>query len=145
MVPVQVLSRVLEFAIYSLVRLLQNLRPRSFRSPKMRFHIVDKHRQALRSVPELCGTRAIFFRLMDHDPRLAEMDLRPAQWLAIPVVLSETECLTQPLNRFGKALILDVRQQGVSGQRAILDHCVSSRCRVPVIPGTAPPPHECQW
>jgi hypothetical protein len=38
---------------------------------------------------------------MKHYPGIAEMHLRAGYWLAITVVLGETECFRQPNQRIG--------------------------------------------
>jgi toxin HigB-1 len=50
MVPIQILSRILKLAVDRLVRLLQNFRPRRLRPLVMPLHILNKHRQTLRTI-----------------------------------------------------------------------------------------------
>jgi hypothetical protein len=100
MVAIEILGTVLEFAIDSLVEILQDLGTRRFRPLEVRIDMVDKQSQALRSVAEFCRTRAALSRPYQHDPGVAEMHLRAASRIAIAVVLGKTEGFAEPGNSF---------------------------------------------
>src|SRR6266436_4515021 len=128
MVPIEVLGRILEFSISSFVWLLLNFRARRLGSLKVSLHILNKNRQALRSIAKFRRAPATCPRLPKHDPCIPQMHLRPADRLAITVMLAESECSAQPGNGAGQVLIRNVRQYRIRRHRTILDHaCVTSR------------------
>jgi len=125
MVAVEVLGCVLEFAIDGFVRILQDLGASGFCALEMRFKILNKHGQALRSRAQLSRGRGACARPVEHNPGIAEMHLRAADRLrgiAIAVVFNEAEGFAQPSNRLGNILINDMRQNGVNRDGTILLH-----------------------
>lgn len=96
---IEVLRRILELTIYSFVRFLEDLRASRFRSRVVRFHILDKHRKALRSISQVRRACASFFRPFQHDPGISEIHLRATDRplrLTVPAMLRESKHFAQP-------------------------------------------------
>src|SRR6202050_5761327 len=122
---IEVLDSVLPFAIHGFVEVLYDFGASRSRSPKVRIHVFDEHREALRSVADWCRGRSARSRGAQHDPGFAEVHLRSAgraPWLAIAVVLGESECLGQPVNRIFNVLIKHVRQHSIGWNGTTLQH-----------------------
>src|SRR5580704_12970960 len=115
-------------------------RARRFRSLKVCLHVVNENGQALRAVTQFGGAQACPSSTLEHDPRVAQMHLGPADRLAITIVLLETKRLAQPADGLGNVAINNVRQNSIRWHRAILDHCVSSLLG---FPGKSGPSDSC--
>src|SRR5580700_8132805 len=114
---------------------LHDFRAPRFRSLKVRLDVVKENGQTLRSVTQFGGAQASLFSAREHDPRVAEMHLGPADRLAIAIVLFETKRFAQPGDSLGNVAIRNVRQNSIRRHRAILDHGVSSLLGFPGKPG----------
>ena len=98
--------------------------PRSGRlgTLKMSFDVFDEYGQALGPETEPSRTGFSQFCLLNHDVSIADMQLRPVDWLPITEMLNKSESADKPVDGCGQVLVDDVRQewywQGRSGWRS---------------------------
>ena len=120
-----ILDSILAFAIFGLVQFLHNFGTCGLRAFEVCIDILDEYREALSLVSDLYGTRAPGSRTIDHDPGIAEMQLRaldPSAAFAIVVMLGEAERFRQPDQRIGDILICNVRQHNICRHGTVLQH-----------------------
>ena len=121
----KVLHSVLPFAVFGLVQVLHNLGPSRLRFFKVRINIVEEYCEALSMMPDLRRAGTPWPGVIKHYPGIAEMHLRavdPPAWLAVTVVLGETECGRQPNERLSDILISDVWQYDIRWDRTVSQH-----------------------
>src|ERR1700722_7939372 len=109
----QIFNSILPFAVHRFVEILDNLRACRLRLFEMRIHIVDEHCERLRPHSSLRGALSTFSREAEHDPGVSKMHLRALNWIAITIVLSESEHAVQPRDRLGDVLINEVREDNI--------------------------------
>src|SRR5215472_6763033 len=101
------------------MRFLQNFRTCGFRRCVVLIHIVDKHGQGLRSIPELCRRSLPAACLCYLDRRFARPHLPAARTVAVAVKLSKPESRRQPSHRLHQVLIRYMGQHRVGGYGTI--------------------------
>src|SRR5712691_10353000 len=121
-VSIEVLSSVLKLSVNGFVKILQNLRSRRLRFLKMAFYLLYEYSKALSPITKLLWAAMASLGTFEHDPRVTEMHLRATDRIAIAVVLGKAKGLIEPCNGFLNILIDNVRQQDISGNRAIRYH-----------------------
>ena len=80
---VEVFDAVLKLAVLGLVEILDDPRSCRLGTLKVSFDVFDKYGQALGPGTEPSRTGFSRFRLLNHDVSIADMQLRPVDWLPI--------------------------------------------------------------
>jgi hypothetical protein len=120
MVSLQVPNCVLPIAVLGLMEILDDLDASRLRVGEVRVHILDEHGKGLRSETQF--RRRGSFPASHHYVRLAEMDLRTADRVAVAIVLDESERVAQPCQGFREVSIGNVGQEDIRGDGAIRNH-----------------------
>jgi hypothetical protein len=119
----EVLHRVLQFAVNSLVKLLDETNPRGFYLPMMRVNVIEKNRQALQVVTKFRRRRSIRLGSVRHDVRVREPQLRARDFaggrIDVVILLDESEMFRKPVDRRRQIAIADMRQNRIDRHRSI--------------------------
>lgn len=94
--PFEVFDPILFFAIHDFVELFDDLRTGGLGLPMVRIHILDEHGNRCSLFCAWFGSGVARARASHHDVGVAKVHLRTAR-LTIPVVLTKSERLAQPL------------------------------------------------
>jgi hypothetical protein len=121
-VALQIFDSILQLSIFSLMQIFHDVRAGCFCPGKVAFDIFDKYRQALRSVALQGGAGTSRTQEIDHDPGVAQVQLRALHWIAIVVMLDEAESRIQPLDGASQILVGEMGQHDVCRHRAISQH-----------------------
>ena len=82
--------------------------------------VVDENGEALGSEAELRWGARVGADVEDHEPGVAEIELRAADGVTVAVVLGESEYAGEPDDCIGNVLINDVREHSICRDGAIV-------------------------
>jgi hypothetical protein len=123
-VPFQILHGILQFAVDSLMKLLDKTNPRRFHFSMMRIDIVEKNRQALQVVSKFRRSGSIRLGGVRHDVSVRQPQLRSCNLASgridVVILLDEPKMLYEPVDCSRQIAIRNVRQNGIDRHRAIL-------------------------
>src|SRR6202012_4961060 len=101
--PFQILDGILQFAVDSLMKLLDETNSRRFHFSMMRIDIVGKNRQALQVVSKFRRRGSIRLGSVRHDVSVRELQLcsrdLPGSRIDVVILLDKSEMLDEPVDR----------------------------------------------
>ena len=118
----RVFHAVLQFSVYRLVKFFDDLRARGSRPRIVRFDVLHKHRQHLRSESKFRRVPISGSRIGEHEPRIAKVHLRSGNGITVSIMLDKAKSGAEPIDRVRQVFVLNVGQDCIDRHGMVSQH-----------------------